>query len=503
MSTGPSTPAAFQDVLAAMAQVDRLKSREQVLALEADLPARVADVAARIKEVYARQGLAVSDATIAEGVEQFFSQRLVFQEPKPTLGARLAVLWVHRTRLLIGGTALTAAVCMITAGIYFGVVVPAREAQEREVRAARRQIETAAEKLHSSEKVAASVFAHTQQELAKVAQAAGDRELPKAAAVAESQLATERAAFDETVKRAEENLATYTPVERITFERIPAALAVVRQTLDAVQTTGREIDRAASLLPHLAALRADRVSLETAWQRLDHAGVPAGLKSSGEQIYAKGLAVVTAFGVTAEVKEAATLLQALADTEVRLRTLPTEIRTAAAAARTASRDPRADEQITTAERTGLAAVESGDAAAGGKTLAALHALTAQLGEVYTLRIVNRPREYTRFWRYPNGSTSIKNYYVVVEAVAPDGHPVAVSIRSEENGSTALVNKWAERVDEATYNDVGKDKQDDGIVQKNTFGQKDKGRLDPIYLMGTKTRGGDSEAGRINRWDYRG
>ena len=486
-----------------MAEVDRLKSREEVLAIEADLPARVAGVTARLKEVYLRQGVTVSDQTIAQGVEQFFSQRLVFREPTPTLGTRLARLWIHRVRILVAGGGLAIVAVVASAAFYLGIVVPAREARARELAAARHQIESAESTLRATEINGVSVFTRTQQELAKTARNAADREVPKAAAVAESQLTAERAIFDEKLKRAAGALATFKPVATLKPDRIPTALVTARQTLDTVATAEQALDQAAGLTSHLGKLQAERVSLETAWKRLDHPGLPAGLKSSAEQSYANGLAVVIAFGPVADVHRATTRLNTLADTEAELRSLPSDIKTAAAEARTISRDPRADEQIGATERAGLAAADAGDATTAEKNLAALREISARLSEVYTLRIVNRPREYTRLWRYPNGNASVKNYYVVVEAIAPDGHLVPVKIRSEENGATASVAKWAERVDQATYDAVGRDKQDDGVIQKSVFGQKEKGRLAPTYEFGSKARGGDVEAGRISRWEYRG
>ncbi|MEY4489495.1 MAG: hypothetical protein RIQ79_2003, partial [Verrucomicrobiota bacterium] len=275
------------------------------------------------------------------------------------------------------------------------------------------------------------------------------------------------------------------------------------EALNSVQAAGQSLAQVSSLSDQLGALQAERASLEAAWKRLDHPGLSAAMKSSGEQIYEGGLAVVTAFGAASEVEQATTKLHRLADAESALRAFPAKIKAAAAEARMISRDPRADEQISAGERSGLAAVDSGDAAAAEKSLAALRRLTARLGEVYTLRIVNRPREYTRLWRYPKGRSDVKNYYVVVEAVSADGALVPVKIRSEEDGSTATVSKWAERVDEATYESVGRDKKDDGIVQNDVFGQKEKGRLAPEFSQGSKIHGGDTEAGRINRWEYKG
>ncbi len=503
MNPGLPAPAAFQDVLAAMAEVDRLKSREELLAVEADLPARVADVTARLKEVYARQGVAVPDHVIAQGVEQFFSQRLVFAPPPPTLGARLAPLWIHRGAIIKIGAALAASFLILFAVFYFAFVVPAEAARERERVAAREGLEQATAKLGSAEKLGTVVFTHVREQVALVRQRAPAPELVGAAEVAEAKVAAGHAAFDKNLQLARAALAPFAPFEHLASDRARPASAGARGALEAVRAAGRDLDQVSAFSDLLGALQAERASLEVAWRRLEHPGLPAALRSGGEQIYARGLAVVTGFGAVAEVRRATEKLHGLADVESALRALPGRIKAAAAEARAISHDPQANEQIAAGERTGLAAVDSAEAVAAEKSVAGLLELTARLGEAYTLRIVNRPREYTRLWRHPNGKPNVKNFYVVVEAVTAEGALVAVKIRSEEDGATAAVTKWAERVDEATYESVGRDKQDDGVIQNNVFGQKEKGRLTPGFLLGPKSRGGDGEAGRINRWEYRG
>ena len=78
--------------------------------------------------------------------------------------------------------------------------------------------------------------------------------------------------------------------------------------------------------------------------------------------------------------------------------------------------------------------------------------------------------------------SARNYYVVVEPVAPDGRILSLPVTSEEDGRTQTVSKWAVRVSEDVFNQVRRDKNDDGIVQRNRLGEKRRGYLDVDYLM---------------------
>ena len=58
------------------------------------------------------------------------------------------------------------------------------------------------------------------------------------------------------------------------------------------------------------------------------------------------------------------------------------------------------------------------------------------------------------------------------------------IKSEEDGKTARVKEWGLRVDEATYNGVAADKRDDGIIQMDVVGSKQRGHLNPEYSVAT-------------------
>jgi len=71
---------------------------------------------------------------------------------------------------------------------------------------------------------------------------------------------------------------------------------------------------------------------------------------------------------------------------------------------------------------------------------------------------------------------------VIEPVAPDGRILSLPVTSEETGQTQTVSKWAVRVSEDVFNQVRRDKNDDGIVQHNRLGEKRRGSLDVDYLM---------------------
>ena len=133
---------------------------------------------------------------------------------------------------------------------------------------------------------------------------------------------------------------------------------------------------------------------------------------------------------------------------------------------------------------GKAALQEGKPAAAERAISELQVLRAQLEQTYELRIVSRPNERSGVWRVPQRNPQARNFYIIVEAVTPDGKVLEVPVTNEEDGKTSLVNKWGLRVDEQLFQQIAADKQDDGIIQKRRFGIKRRGTLAPEYLMPT-------------------
>ena len=141
---------------------------------------------------------------------------------------------------------------------------------------------------------------------------------------------------------------------------------------------------------------------------------------------------------------------------------------------------------------GAAALRNEDTEAAKVALGRLEQLHNSLEREYTIRIVNRQGERSGVWRVPDVNESAKNFYVIVEAVGADGAPLEVTVENEETGTSERVRVWGLRVDEATFDAVGRDKQDDGIIENDRFGYKRRGHLKPAYEM-------PSSGGAITRW----
>jgi hypothetical protein len=133
---------------------------------------------------------------------------------------------------------------------------------------------------------------------------------------------------------------------------------------------------------------------------------------------------------------------------------------------------------------GEAALADGDYAAARTAVTDLRTLADRLQLTYQLRVVSRPGEQSGVWRVPDDNPRARNHYLIVEAIAPDGRALRLPITSEENAATRVVSQWGLRVDEATYNRIAADKQDDGIIQNNIVGAKSRGELGVDYTVPT-------------------
>lgn len=141
---------------------------------------------------------------------------------------------------------------------------------------------------------------------------------------------------------------------------------------------------------------------------------------------------------------------------------------------------------------GKTAAKEGDRAAAEDAVKRLTALRDLLRQEYTLRIVNREGVRSGFWTIPEANDAATNYYITVEAIAPNGQLLSLPITNEETGETETVSMWGLRVPESIYNSVLADKQDDGIIQRNVVGVKQFGFIDVDYTIPVL-------GGAVTRW----
>ena len=99
--------APLDDVMLAMDVVDTLRHRERIIERELKADDREQHLTERLREIYASQGIEVSDEVLAQGVRALREERFTYAPPEPGLGRSLAMAYVTRGRWgkWVGGTA--------------------------------------------------------------------------------------------------------------------------------------------------------------------------------------------------------------------------------------------------------------------------------------------------------------------------------------------------------------------------------------------------------------
>lgn len=111
---------------------------------------------------------------------------------------------------------------------------------------------------------------------------------------------------------------------------------------------------------------------------------------------------------------------------------------------------------------------------------------------YEVRIVQAEDELSGVWRIDAAAPQVRRYYIIVEAVAPDGSRLTLPIKNEETGLTEDVTRWGQRVSEKVFQSIKSDKSDDGSIQNNVVAIfHNDGRLRASII--------DTQDGAITEW----
>lgn len=185
-------------------------------------------------------------------------------------------------------------------------------------------------------------------------------------------------------------------------------------------------------------------------------------------------------------------LEAVKAEAAELAALPARLDKALAAIKAETQDEATLAQLASLDARGRQAIDAFDAAAANETADEMDRLLATLRQVYDIRIVQEADSPSGVWRIPDVNANARNYYLIVEAVTPDGKTVAIPVLNEETKKTSTVSRWGIRVDEPLFDAVRRDKGDDGIIQNDTVAQKKRGAPGPQWMI-------PAPAGAITEW----
>jgi hypothetical protein len=118
--------APLEDLMAAMDVVDTLRHQQTITERELDGDGRRERLLARLRKLYAAQGIEVPDRVLEEGIDALEQERFKYQPVKPSWRTKVAHAWVSRSRWgkPIGFLAFIA--CLFYGYYFFSEVLPER-----------------------------------------------------------------------------------------------------------------------------------------------------------------------------------------------------------------------------------------------------------------------------------------------------------------------------------------------------------------------------------------
>lgn len=228
-STTPGvTQAGLDDVMLAMDVVDTLRHRETLIEQELAEPAREEQLLERLRQIYASQGISVTDQILEEGIAALREDRFVYKPPAKSGATRWAHAYVDRAKW---GRALLAVlvVAALAYAAYFALVVAPHRQLVNDLATVHAQV------LAVSQVPAADARANTLYQEASTAAERGDR-------------AEARTAYDSLVELRDQLERSYTlrisPGPDTGFWRIPDVNLGARNyyiVVDAVDANGRNV----------------------------------------------------------------------------------------------------------------------------------------------------------------------------------------------------------------------------------------------------------------------
>jgi TolA-binding protein len=121
----------FSELMLAMDVVDTLRHERSLVERELQSEDREGELIAKLRKIYADQGLEVSDEVITQGVRAMREERFSYQPPRAGLKTTLARIYVNRGRWARRAAILFLALAALWVGYRYLVVMPAERGRER------------------------------------------------------------------------------------------------------------------------------------------------------------------------------------------------------------------------------------------------------------------------------------------------------------------------------------------------------------------------------------
>jgi hypothetical protein len=209
-------------------------------------------------------------------------------------------------------------------------------------------------------------------------------------------------------------------------------------------------------------------------------------------IYQRGVQSVEA-GDLDDATQAAHELSAWLDQEREAAELPSRLDAFLAKIQELTTDEEIRKSAAAIHRQGRRSLEQPERWRAKEAVRQLSDLADSLAEEYTILITGGK------WRYRNDNPNVRTYYLIVEAVGSAKGRLPRLIKNEETGASDSVVQWGERVPFDVYERIRNDKQDNGKIDQNVFGRKERGQLEMKVTMQSDQGEVLPRVGQITRW----
>jgi len=456
------------------------QQREQV-SKHLDIEEQKKDIIKRLKATYEVTGEKLTDEEIEAAIDSFFSGLYSFKEPEKDFSYKLAEKYIDRGRIFrtyVAPGLVAAGVITVTVLGALAIRSSYKHGQEEKVEKA---VEQAYKRKNIFERQIKGLQANDAAGLDKI--------------VSEAFITLSNTGFF---------FQNYCPegvadkhVTQENYKEVGEKLENVKASLISVEY---RLKKGSELVSYEQGLVSEKKTLDLQIKEIRDMKPPWQLKKKAEMFYSEGIVAVE----SRELEQARQYSRQLAEIKTstqKFAVLPDQVEKLYTSIKSVAKEDKAIETANGYYKDAQTHIESGDVDLLNASVLQLKDLDALLRQEYTLRIVSRRGVKSGIDRYYTDERGRRasGHYLILEAVNSRGQTMPIRIMNEENGRTQAVNMWGERVPNAVYERVKRDKLDNGIINNNIFGKKQKGYLEPVVIM-EDTKGKILErAGQITRW----
>jgi len=455
----------IEDFMRIMDVADALKKQEEEVKRQLSVDEQKADIRERLRKTYQQMGVELSDEHLDAAIENYFSELYKFKQPEKNLSCKIAELYVNRDKIF--KKYVVPALCIGAIGLGSWGVIKTVDKDGR--MRAERNVENIVEESYMSKEsidkdidiILASPF---------VAQ------LPKNELdnlnVFVTNSRNELSLSDSFFEKYCSGGTASDDINQSNYAEAKQKLAGIQLNIDSAKS---DKDKASAIIETQQQLVNTKTSLDQLITDIRNLKPNETFSKQAELTYNNGISSIEKRQLSEAVKHKDELsgLEASINTFSEL-TIKVEQEYSSIKEIAIEQLAKDRGQVLYSEAGQY--IKTSDVNKLEETVNQMLELDETLKQEYKLIITGG------VWRYKLDNKSIKNYYLLLHAQESKGNDIPKSITNEETGKIKTVTEWGERVPKEVYDTVGKDNEDNGIIDNNIFSIKKRGFITEEIIM---------------------